>query len=222
MYKCCIFDLDGTLLDTVEAIAHTTNLTLDAYGMEPFEPVQYKTFVGDGAGKLIERVLLARGDKELKLYDEMLELYHKNFAIHCMYQVHPYDGIRELLASLKEHGIKIAVLSNKPQPRTMDNIFGIFGEGYFDHVQGEKPGVNRKPDPAGAYQVLESLGMKKEECLYIGDTNTDMMTGRNAGLDTVGVTWGFRSEKELRSYNPAYIVHHPSEIEKIVLGENNC
>ena len=216
MYKCCIFDLDGTLLDTLEGIAYTTNLTLEAFGFAPIETEHYKVLVGDGAGKLIERVLEESGDTEHKLYDEMLELYHKNFALHCMYKLRPYDGIPELLAFLKENGIKIAVFSNKPHPRTLDNIFGIFGEGYFDHVQGQKPDVERKPSPEGVYQVMEALGVEKADCLYVGDTNTDMMTGRNAGLDTAGVTWGFRCEEELRSYDPAYIVHHPSEIQDII------
>ena len=216
MYKCCIFDLDGTLLDTLEGIAYTTNMTLQAFGFAPFEKEQYKVFVGDGAGKLIERVLEKRGDEEHKLYEEMLDLYHKNFALHCMHEVHPYDGIVELLAFLKENGIKIAVFSNKPHPRTLDNIYGIFGEDYFDHVQGQKPDVECKPSPEGVFQVMEALGVEKADCLYIGDTNTDMMTGRNAGLDTTGVTWGFRSEEELRSYDPAYIVHHPREIQDII------
>ena len=216
MYKACIFDLDGTLLDTLEAIAFTTNMTIGTLGMEPIETEHFKVLVGDGAGKLIERALLERGDKELKHYDEMLALYQKNFAVHSTHNVRPYEGIVEMLALLKELGIKIAVLSNKPHPRTVENIETMFGSGYFDHIQGEKPDVIRKPDPAGAYQVMEALGLAKEECLYIGDTNTDMMTGKNAGLDTVGVTWGFRSEEELRSYDPAYIVHHPSEIGDIV------
>ena len=216
MYKACIFDLDGTLLDTLDAIAYTTNMTIGTLGMAPFEKEAFKIMVGDGAGKLIERALVQRGDEELKHYDEMLALYQENFAVHSTYNVRPYDGIVEMLALLKELGIKIAVLSNKPHPRTIENIESVFGEGYFDHIQGEKPGVIRKPDPAGAYQVMEALGLSKEECLYIGDTNTDMMTGKNAGLDTVGVTWGFRGEEELRSYDPAYIVHHPSEIGDIV------
>lgn len=216
MYKCCIFDLDGTLLDTLEAIAYTANRTMEAFGLEPFETEHYKVLVGDGAAKLIERALKEHGYEDGKLVDEMLELYHKNFAVYCMHQVHPYDGIPELLAFLKEQGMKIAVLSNKPHPRTVQNIETIFGEGYFDHVQGEKPDVKRKPDPMGAFQVMTSLGVSKDECLYIGDTNTDMMTGRNAGLTTVGVTWGFRGEEELRSYDPAYIVHHPDEIQKII------
>lgn len=216
MYRGCIFDLDGTLLNTLEGIAHTTNLTLASFGLAPFETEAYKLFVGDGAGKLIERVLLERGDKDLLLYDEMLAAYHRFFAVHCMYKLEPYDGIMDLIHSLKEKGVKIAVVSNKPHERVLQNMDAIFGKDFFDHLQGEKPGVNRKPDPAAVFETLKALGLNKEECLYVGDTNTDMMTGRNAGLDTAGVTWGFRSEEELRSYNPAYIVHHPSEIGDII------
>lgn len=218
MYKCCIFDLDGTLLDTIEAIAYSTNLTLADFGYGPIETEKYKFLVGDGAGKLIERALLLKGDKELTHYNAALELYQKYFKIYCMQSVKPYDGIPELLEALKQEGIKIAVLSNKPHPRTLDNIESVFGTGYFDHVQGEleAQGVKRKPDPSGVFCVMKALAMEKEDCLYIGDTNTDMMTGENAGLDTVGVTWGFRPEEELVSFHPAYIVHHPSEILKIV------
>ncbi|MBE5956312.1 MAG: HAD family hydrolase [Lachnospiraceae bacterium] len=216
MYKACIFDLDGTLLDTLEAISYTTNLTIASRGMEPIEKEHFKVLVGDGAGKLIERALKERGDEELKYYDEMLALYQKNFAVYSTYEVHPYEGIPELLAALKEMGLKIAVFSNKPHLRAIENVESVFGEGYFDHIQGEKTGILPKPDPTGAYEVLESLGLTKEDCLYIGDTNTDMMTGRNAGFDTVGVTWGFREEEELRSFNPAYIVHHPLEVVDIL------
>lgn len=217
MYKCCIFDLDGTLLDTVEAIAYTCNKTLAVFGLGPIETEHYKVLVGDGAGKLIERALIECGDPELTLYEEALALYQENFAIHSMYQVHPYDGIVELLARLKEMGMKIAVLSNKPHPRTIENIETFFGKGYFDHIQGEQAHVKRKPDPSGVYQVLESLGMDKKDCLYIGDTNTDMMTAQNAEVDAAGVTWGFREEAELRSFEPAHIVHHPMEIAQIVM-----
>jgi len=216
MYKACIFDLDGTLLNTLEAISYTTNLTIASRNMEPIEKEHFKVLVGDGAGKLIERALKERGDEELKYYDEMLALYQKNFALYSTYEVHPYEGILELLAALKEMGLKIAVFSNKPHLRAIENVESVFGEGYFDHIQGEKTGILPKPDPTGAYEVLNSLDLTKEDCLYIGDTNTDMMTGRNAGFDTVGVTWGFREEEELRSFAPAYIVHHPMEIVDIV------
>ena len=136
MYKACIFDLDGTLLDTLEAIAYTTNMTIATLGMEPFPKEPFKWMVGDGAGKLIERVLMQRGDEELTHYEEMLELYLKNFAVHSTHEVCPYDGIVDMLASLKEQGIKIAVFTNKPHPRAIENIEKVFGADYFDHIQG--------------------------------------------------------------------------------------
>ena len=217
MYQACIFDLDGTLLDTIDAIAYTTNLTLASKGLGPIEREKFKVLVGDGAGKLIERAIL-ECNADLSLYDELLLEYQKNFAKYSTYQVVPYDGIPELLASLKEAGIRIAVLSNKPHLRTIDNIEAIFGKDYFDYLQGEMEdqGIRRKPDPSGVFMVLERLGMKKEDCLYIGDTNTDMMTAKNAGLSGCGVTWGFRSEEELRSFDPAYVVHYPMEIFEII------
>lgn len=218
MYKCCIFDLDGTLLDTLDAITYTGNLTMESIGLLPAEREDYKYMVGDGAATLVERLLKRGGDPECTKFDQALEVYQKEFTIHSMDGVGPYDGIVEMLEVLKKENTKIAVLSNKPHPRTIENIETIFGKGYFDHIQGEmeSQGVKKKPDPSGVYQTMANLGMKKEECLYIGDTNTDMMTGRNAGLDTVGVTWGFRPEEELRSFDPAYIAHHPSQIADIV------
>lgn len=219
MYKCCIFDLDGTLLDTLTAISYTGNLTFQAFDMEPIEKEDYKFLVGDGAGKLVERALLKR-QVSLDFYDEVLALYQKNFAKHCMYEVKPYEGIPELLEYLKAEGVKIAVLSNKPHPRAVENIETVFGKGYFDYVQGEQETVKRKPDPSGVFQIMNHFGFQREECLYIGDTNTDMQTGKNAGLDTVGVTWGFRPESELQSFEPAYIAHHPTDIRKAVESKN--
>ena len=218
MYKCCIFDLDGPLLDTLDAITYTANVTLEAFGYGPIDREVYKVLVGDGAAKLVERFLIHSGDKELVHFEEALALYQEKFAKYSMKSVAPYEGIRDLLKVLKEKGIKIAVLSNKPHKRTIENIETFFGKGYFDHVQGEMEdkGIKRKPDPSGVFQIMDVLHMTKGECLYIGDTNTDMMTGQNAGLDTVGVTWGFRPVEELESFHPAYIVNHPLEIANII------
>ena len=216
MYQCCIFDLDGTLLDTLTAISYTCNVTLEAFGYASIERERYKFLAGDGAGKLIERALLEQEGKDVSRYEEVLALYQENFAKDCMYQVKPYDGIPELLEFLKKEGIKITVLSNKPHLRAIDNIETVFGKGYFDHIQGEREDVKRKPDPSGVYQIMNQLGFEQKDCLYLGDTNTDMQTGKNAGLDTVGVTWGFRPEEELLAFHPAYIAHHPSDIQKII------
>lgn len=212
MIRCCIFDLDGTLLNTLSALRITVNLTLEHFGYPAIGEEKVKKFVGDGYKLLVERALKDAGDVELKHYEEALQVYMDTFAGHSMDQVEPYDGIAELLKQLKERGIKIAVLSNKPHEQTVDNIETVFGKGYFDYVAGEQPGIPRKPDPAGVYRILEAFGEKPEECLYFGDTNTDMQTGLGAGLVTVGVTWGFRDREELESFHPQYVIDKPREV----------
>ncbi|MBC2580076.1 HAD family hydrolase [Clostridium sp. DJ247] len=216
MYQGCIFDLDGTLVDSIKAIAYTANLTLQKYGLGPIDEDHYKLFVGDGYKKLIERALIYCGDKDLVHYEDGLVTYLEYFKIHCMHEVKAYNGIKNMLEHLKENHIKIAVLSNKPHERTIDNVEGIFGIGYFDRVAGEKDGVRRKPDPEGAIITAKELGVLPEHCLYIGDTDTDMKTGIGAGMDTVGVTWGFRTREELESYNPKYVIDYPNELIEIV------
>ncbi|MEQ8154258.1 MAG: HAD family hydrolase [Clostridiaceae bacterium] len=212
MYKCCIFDLDGTLVNSIKAISYTANLTLIKYGLGPVDEEHYKIFVGDGYKKLIERALIYCGDRDLKYYEDALVTYMEYFKIHCMHEVKAYDGIMDMLKYLKANNIKIAVLSNKPHERTIDNVEGIFGAGYFDRISGEKDGVKRKPDPEGAIITAKELEVSPKDCLYLGDTNTDMETGIGAGMDTVGVTWGFRTRDELESYHPKYVIDYPNEI----------
>lgn len=219
MITCCIFDLDGTLLNTLEALTYTTNLTLAHFGYPPLDEAHIRQFVGDGYKLLMERALRYSGDMELNCYEESLQVYTDLFAKHCMYHVHPYDGICELLEQLKARGIRIAVLSNKPHARTVENIETVFGKGYFDYVAGEQPGIPKKPDPAGVMRILERFGESPEHCLYFGDTNTDMQTGLGAGLVTVGVAWGFRGRAELESFHPQYVIDHPREVVGRILGE---
>lgn len=216
MVRCCIFDLDGTLLDTLTALRITVNCMLEHFGYPPVGEDKIKRFVGDGYKMLVERALLDAGDEGLAHYEEGLRVYTELFAVHSMDEVKPYDGIVELLAAMKERGIRIAVLSNKPHERTVENIEAVFGKGYFDLVAGERPEIPRKPNPAGVYRILETLGVQPEDCLYFGDTNTDMQTGLGAGLVTVGVTWGFRERAELESYDPQYVVDHPREVFEIL------
>lgn len=216
MYGCCIFDLDGTLIDSIKAIAYTANLTLKKYGLGPVDEEHCKIFVGDGYKKLMERALIYCGDKDLINYEDALVTYMDYFKIHCMHQVKAYEGIMDMLSYLKNSNVKIAVLSNKPHERTIDNIEGVFGANYFDKVSGEKAGIKRKPDAEGALITAKELGFSPKDCLYIGDTNTDMKTGINAGMDTVGVTWGFRNREELESYKPSYVIDHPKEIINII------
>lgn len=216
MYRCCVFDLDGTLLNTLESLSNSVNAMLKHFELGPVDDAHIKKFVGDGYKKLVERTLAYCRDEELKHYEKALDVYRQEFAVHSMDGVKPYAGIRELLEYLRSADIRMAVLSNKPHEKTVFNIHSVFGEDYFDIVNGEQQGINRKPSPEGLFRILKQLNLKPSECLYVGDTSTDMETGRAAGVDTAGVLWGFRDEAELDSWHPQYLVGEPGEIIGII------
>lgn len=212
MKKAVIFDLDGTLSDSIASIKYCGDRAIAPFGYGPFPESDYKYFIGDGVVNLIRRVLTASGDKELVHFDEALRLYKEYFAADCMYQVKPYEGIRELLAQLKKRNIRIAVLSNKPHAQTMDVIETLFGKGYFDVIQGQKEGVPIKPDPGGVFAILEQLGLQSKDILYLGDTATDMKTGKSAGAFTLGALWGFRDRRELEESHADAIIEKPLDL----------
>ncbi len=218
MYSYAIFDLDGTLLNTVHALWVSVNLTLADLGYGPITEDQVKIYIGDGYRKLMERALRSFGEDALAHYEESLPLYLKYFSKHSMDGVVPYPGIPELLEGLKRRGFKLAVFSNKPDEQAVYNIKTVFGPGYFDYIAGEREGEPKKPDPAGVFRILDALGVDKENGLYFGDTNTDMRTGLAAGLTTVGVLWGYRDRKELEEFHPQYIISRPEEVFEVILG----
>lgn len=220
MYKACIFDLDGTLTDTLESLTYSVNATLRELGLAQITDEQCKAFVGSGARKLIERSLKAAGDSKLKHMEEAMEVYGRIFKENCTYHVTPYEGIEEMLEKLKQAGVKLAVLSNKPHLQTRDVVATFFKSGTFTCVQGQQEGVPRKPDPTAVFQLADELGVTREECLYIGDSDVDMKTGVAAGVTTIGVTWGFRSREVLEENGATYIVNKAKEIISIVEGEN--
>lgn len=221
MVRCCIFDLDGTLINTVDALKRTTNLVLDQFGCSHVDDADIKRIVGDGFRNQMKRALTIAGDPELKHYEAAVAVYPNVFAENCLYNIRAYDGICELLEGLKARGIRVAVLTNKPHDRAVENLDIVFGKGYFDYVLGEKLGIPKKPDPEGVRCILSALEVKEDECLYFGDTNTDMRTGLGAGLATVGVTWGFRGREELESFQPQYIIDHPLQVFEMILNEKN-
>lgn len=219
MYKACIFDLDGTLTDTLESLTYSVNATLRELGLNQITDEQCKDFVGSGAGKLIERSLKAAGDSELVYKEKAMEVYGRIFKENCTYHVAPYEGVTELLEELGNLDVKLAVLSNKPHLQTQDVVATFFGSDTFSSVQGQKEGVPRKPDPTAVFLLAEEMGVSEKECLYIGDSDVDMQTGVAAGVTTVGVTWGFRSREVLEENGAAYIVDKAKEIIPIVKGE---
>lgn len=212
MKKAVIFDLDGTLSDSIQSIKYSGDKTMEAFGYGPFSVEQYKYFVGDGAANLVRRALEAGGDTKLSHFAEAYPLYREIFKENCMFRVRPYEGIRELLAALKAQDVKIAVLSNKPHAETVNVIESLFGKGCFDVIQGQKENVAIKPSPEGAFQILGQLGLDTSEVVYLGDTATDMKTGKNAGFFTVGALWGFRDRQELEEGGADAVISHPLEL----------
>lgn len=212
MKKAVVFDLDGTLSDSIASIKYCADRALASFGYGPFSEKEYMYFVGDGAEKLIKRALAAAGDSGPSRFGEVFALYKEYFAADCMYQVKPYDGIRELLAELKLRGVRLAVLSNKPHTQTLDVVETLFGRGYFDVLQGQQEGLPIKPDPAGAFAICGQLGLESGELLYLGDTATDMRTGKRAGAFTVGALWGYREREELEEAGADALIAHPMEL----------
>lgn len=212
MKKAVIFDLDGTLSDSIQSIKYSGDKAMEAFGYGPFSVEQYKYFVGDGAVNLVRRALEAGGDTKLSHFEEAYGLYREIFKENCMFRVRPYEGIRELLAALKAQEVKIAVLSNKPHAETVNVIESLFGKGCFDVIQGQKENVAIKPNPEGAFRILALLGLDTSEVVYLGDTATDMKTGKNAGFFTVGALWGFRDRQELEENGADAIISHPLEL----------
>lgn len=212
MKKAVIFDLDGTLADTIASITYCGNLALSRFGLSSFGEEDYKHFVGDGAAMLIRRALLAAGDERLEHFDEVYETYLEIFAKDCMYQVKPYEGICALLEELKRLSVRIAVLSNKPDRDSLRVVEALFGKGYFDFVQGQRADIPRKPDPAGVYRIMEAFVLPAGDFLYVGDSGVDMKTGRAAGIFTVGVLWGFRDREELVENGADAVISKPLEL----------
>lgn len=212
MIKAAIFDLDGTLSYTLDSISVSANMALESIGLAPFEKDRYRYFVGDGAIELVKRILIADGDEKLEHFDELKAKYAEYFAEYADFKVEPYDGMPETLKILKKYGLKLAVLSNKPHPQTIEVVEKLYGKGLFDHIQGNVPEIKRKPSSEGAFYVAKMLGVDPSECLYIGDTATDMMTGNGAGMYTIGALWGYRDYAELYESNADVIIEKPSEI----------
>lgn len=214
--KACIFDLDGTLTNTLESMTYSVNLTLEEMGLSKITKDQCRVFVGNGARVLMEKSLKAAGDTDASRIEEGMEIYGRIFDRNCTYHVTPYEGIPEMLKALKDKGIQLAVLSNKPDRQTVKVVKAIFGEELFDYAQGQKEGIRRKPEPDGVWYLMEQMHVSKEECLYIGDSEVDAATGRNAGLKTIGVLWGFRDRKTLETAGADDLIDRPDELLQFV------
>jgi len=210
-YKAVLFDLDGTLLDTIDDLTASMNAALAQLGCPPRSIAECKRFVGDGVVAFAKRSLPAdRRDEAtvLQCVGSMRQHYASNWAN----KTQPYDGVPELLDALTQRGLKLAILSNKPDDTTQICVNELLGGWAFEIVQGVCDGVEPKPDPSGAIHVAATLGIAPEQFLYMGDTNTDMQTANAAGMYAVGVLWGFRTAEELTENGAATLLGSPCDL----------
>lgn len=211
LYRAVLFDLDGTLLDTLEDIANAVNRVLTAHGF-PTHPVEaYRYFVGEGVRILIRRVLPEdRRDEETVA--ACMKDYREDYSEHWNVKTRPYPGIAELLDGLAARNVRMAVLSNKPDASTRQCVQELLAKWCFDVVLGQREGIAHKPDPTGARAVAEILRVPPAEFLYVGDTSIDMMTAVAAGMYPVGALWGFRSADELTMTGAKRLIARPVEL----------
>lgn len=211
MIRLVIFDLDGTLLNTIGDLADATNHALRCCGY-PTHPIpEYNMFVGNGIAKLFERAL-PEIERTPENVERMRELFIPYYTLHNTAHTLPYEGIPQLLAELQRDGVSLAVASNKYQEGTEKLVAHFFPHIRFCAVLGQREGVPVKPDPTIVYDILQACPVAKDEVLYIGDSGVDMCTAAAAGVTSVGVTWGFRTREELRTHGATHIVDTTAEI----------
>ena len=216
MKKLVIFDLDGTLLDTTRSMQVCGNYALEALGLPGFERARYKNFSGGGVEGYVSAVLDAAGDTEHRLFDDFWRLHCERNGRLSPEDVEPYSGIPEVLAALTEKGIALAVLSNKDQDSCSVFVERYFGKGTFTVIRGDREDGTVKPDPAGVFAILAELGLSREDCLYVGDTEIDMETGKRAEVDTAAALWGYRPREILEKYDPGHCISHPAELLSLI------
>ena len=214
--QLAIFDLDGTLLDTVADLANATNQALAKCGYPTHPTEAYYRFVGNGINKLFARALPEEARTEENV-QRIRTLFIPYYNEHNADDSHPYPGIVELLTQLQSQGIQLAVASNKYQQATAKLVGHFFPNIRFAAVYGQREGVPIKPDPTIVNDILSETGISRAHTLYIGDSGVDMQTARNASVESVGVTWGFRDEEELRTNGATHIIHHAKDILKLAL-----
>ncbi len=211
-----IFDLDGTLLDTLRDLAETCNEVLVYHHFATHPIDNYKTFVGEGLQVLMKKITPV--DTEEKVIHQCVALFTQLYAQNWTRNSCPYDGISAMLAAFQKKGVKLAVLSNKPHEFTKLFVNKFFPQGQFSVVFGQRDGFPKKPEPDVALEIADRFGSRPQETLFVGDSGVDIKTGKAAGMRTAGVSWGFRSVQDLTENNADIIVHNPLELLQYVLS----
>lgn len=222
MIRLCIFDLDGTTVNSLKSIAYYANETLSAFGLEPFDTDEYRYLAGGGAKKLMTNLIAARG-ANTSLLEPMISDWLSRYEKNSFYLTESYEGISEMLKSLKDMGIITAIVTNKNERVAKQIIEGAFGAPgkLIDEAVSEHPGMVLKPEPDELINIGNKYSIPMNETLYIGDHGIDMVTGKNAGATSCGVTWGFHTKEELLSSGADIIAEHPNDITEFIKNQNN-
>lgn len=216
MYRAVLFDLDGTIADSLESLSYVTNKVLGECGLKQLETEKFRYYAGDGAKTLVERALKEAGDVELKQFETAYAKYEEYFAKDCNYKVQAFSGMLETLQEIKKKGIKLGVVTNKAQKNAELVVEELYGKDLFNIIIGYTLERPKKPHPAQAVYAMECLGVKPEETVYVGDTDVDMKTGIAAKCYTVGVLWGFRTKEELEANHAQVIIEKVEQLLEIL------
>lgn len=215
MTELVIFDLDGTLVDSLEDLADSVNVVLKDHGYPTHNTEEYKRFVGNGTVKLIERAL----PKEARTPERVEELHGIFSGIYkenCLVKTAPYDGVRQVVEKLKDSGVKIAVASNKPDAFAKQIVEKLFGKDTFDIVAGQTDLLPKKPEPDIVFHIMDKLAANRDNTVYVGDSDVDVITGHNAGLKVCGCSWGFRTRSELVTAGADYILETAYDLLSVI------
>ena len=219
-YEAAIFDLDGTLVNSLDDLADSANATLRAHSFPVHEVEAYRYFVGDGTRKLMERILPQEYAADMAFVKQFMSEYKDRYARNLLQKTKPYDGIMEMLAELRRRGIPMAVCTNKHQSAAETIVEALFPHDTFWEIIGDQEGLPRKPDPQKVLHIMRNFGVTGEQTAYFGDTDVDMDTARNARAFAVGVLWGFRAREELVAHGADILLTHPMELfEKVTFAE---
>ncbi len=215
-YKAVLFDMDGTVVDTIDDLRDSVDHSLKHFGMPGISKEDTLRFIGNGARRLIEQAV-PEGTEE-DLLEEVLKYYVNYYQAHCMVKTAPFEGVIEMMTRLKKAGIRQVIVSNKPDVAANEIAERFFG-GLAEFVMGEKEGLRRKPWPDMVDAAVGRLGLSKDECLYVGDSEVDIATAKNAGVQCIPVLWGFRDRKTLEEAGAPVIAETPAELGDMIIGD---
>lgn len=216
MIKYALFDLDGTLLSTLDTIRYHLHSTISGLSLGEVTLEDTRQFIGNGARKLVARALAKNGVTDEETVAKVLGIYNRAYDSDPLPLTYPYDGVVELIDALYERGITLGVVTNKPEPTAIKLVDSFF-PGKFAFVRGGKAGAILKPDPTEALSLLDSVGGSALQCAFIGDTDVDIFTGKNMGAAlSIGVCWGFRSREELTSAGADFVLDDAKEVEMVI------